>query len=394
MADTFWKDFLEGTWEKKPAHLGRAIEPLISPSEIFQVAILAGDALTRGEDIRIRWCDDGKETKILPPGAESASCLPQRSDRDLAGYEARMASLPMFFYQMPRLHEMAASLLWPRLVRFTRNFYGHTGVPANIAWTDSYFGRYTATPFGVHLDGASNFTFGIAGHKTLYLWEPSFYEAHMAGVSPHDYERFIPRATKLTVGPGETIYWPSRYWHIAVPDGCFSVTANFAFYGEESQAAWIGRALQDLLLEIEAERLGPLVLGDPMTVPEVLARRAASVLEVSRAGELERRLLRQVAEHATRLGFQEAPPIARMRTTFEPGDRVVLTPDNALACAPDGRGGVIVAGNGRSVVRTDGERVTSMVRALEGRRAIVVEPETKSLIEDLHVWGVVERYWA
>jgi hypothetical protein len=384
----FWDDFNREIWERRPAHLGAEITPLLDRREIFALAVEVGASLAAGnEHLKIRWCDDGRNERVLVPNPRDAALLPRREDRDLAGYVQRHADLPMFFFQLPHLH-LCYPALWPRLVELTRGFYGRTGVPGQTAWTDTYFGRYTATPFGVHLDGASNFTFGIDGEKTLFLWEPSFYDAHMKGCSPHDYEPFAAQATKLTVGPGEVIYWPGRFFHIAVPDGRFSVTANFAFYPAGRQKTWLERALSDLAADIDGSQ--PPIMD--ASVPAPLAASARALVAQAAGGGLERRLLRRIVEHTTRLGLPDPRPL-RAAVRYEPGDRVVQTRETDLTRVSDGAGAVFVAAHGHSLIVPEDDPLLATLRALCAGQIATVTAETRGALEALHTWGAVERHW-
>jgi hypothetical protein len=118
--------------------------------------------------------------------------------------------------------------------------FERVGFPSSFSWSDAFLGRYSATPAGVHLDGACNFTFGIAGKKTLHLWEPEYYLAIKKRTGQFDYRKHLKNATSLTVGPGEALYFPSRLWHVAEPGDDFSETATIALYGRYSieEAAW------------------------------------------------------------------------------------------------------------------------------------------------------------
>ena len=384
----FWEEFNREIWERRPAHLGSEITPLLDRREVFALAVDVSAALASGnEHLKIRWCDDGRHERTLAPNARDAALLPRREDRDLDGYVRRMADLPTFFFQLPHLHLCAPSL-WPRLVQFTRGFYGRTGVPGLTAWTDTYFGRYAATPFGVHLDGASNFTFGVDGEKTLYLWEPEFYHAHMKGCSPHDYEPFAAEATKLTVRAGEVIYWPGRFFHIAVPDGRFSVTANFAFYPDGRQRTWLERAFADLAAEVD----GAQPPFDGPAVPAPLAASVRALVARAAGGELERKLRRRLVEHTTRLGLADPRPL-RDPVRYEPGDRVVRTSETELVQVSDGAGSVFVAAHGHSLVVAESDPLLAALRVLDAGRVVTVTAETRAAIEAMHTWGAIERHW-
>ena len=94
-----------------------------------------------------------------------------------------------------------------------------------MSWTDAYFGRYRSTPFGVHLDGASNFTFGVSGYKTFYLWEPDYFRVE--GYRVTTYHRAPPEgATKATIDTEATVkLWVGDERLIAVGEGNGPVNA-------------------------------------------------------------------------------------------------------------------------------------------------------------------------
>ncbi len=384
----FFQRFYETTWEQNAAHLGTAVDSLLSADELFTLAVVVAESLALGnERLQIPWCDDGRTIRSLPAEASSAELLPQRTDRTLEGYCERMRGLPTFFFQIPRL-QLYHPAIWPRLARFCGGLYPLTGVPGNMAWTDAYFGRYCSTPFGVHLDGASNFTFGVCGRKTFYLWEPEYFHAHMATEGPHGYAPFLPAATKLTVGPGEVIYWPSRFYHVAVPDGRFSVTMNFAFYPELPQPLWLERAFRrGVPAGLPAQ--GPL--AGPRT-PRDLARAARGVADHVSGGGLRRDLLTSLVAHCTGLGFTEPPPL-RGAVVLEEGDRVTRTAHVTLACVPDECGGLIVSSNGYASNLPDAAPVRRAIDELDAGERVAADSETRALLQQLFAWGAVERFW-
>jgi hypothetical protein len=390
MADqAFWKDFLENTWECEPAHLGTAIEPLLAPEELFTLAVIVAEAVAGGDaSLKVRWCDDGKKIRTLAPDPANAAVLPQRRDRSIEGYCRRMSEVETFFFQLPSLQRFHAAL-WPRIVRFCRNLYPHTGIPAHMAWTDAYFGRYASTPFGVHLDGASNFTFGVHGYKSLYLWEPEYYHAHMASAGAYDFDRFLPDAIKLTVGPGEVIYWPHRFYHIAIPDNRFSVTMNFAFYAERDHASWLQEAFRETIAGTHSKQ--PPLHG--LKLPDQLAAACGAVVAKVSEGEFERHLLKELVAHCTRFGFLESPPLSSIGR-IERGTKVFRTVDTLLVCVPDGRGSLILSSNGHTSDVPERESTRALINALNSGERVNVDSENHGILRRLHQWGAVERFWA
>lgn len=385
----FWQDFVHTTWERTPAHLGRDLEPLLNPAELFSLAVGVAEALAGGDDrMRVRWCGDGRRTFNLAPEAASGELLPQRQDRNIEGYCQRMSARETFFFQLPRL-QLFHPAIWPRVARLCRTLHSLIGTPGLMSWTDAYFGRYRSTPFGVHLDGASNFTFGVTGYKTFYLWEPDYYRQHMAARSVHDFAEFIPAAQKLTVGPGEVIYWPGRFYHVAVPDGQFSVTMNLAFYSEQPQSAWLLRAFQNTIADITALQ-GPL---QGMELPRELSSSCATVVERVSSGALQRELLEAIVAHRTRFGFSDPPPL-RPSTELAVGDRFFRAPEVELACVPDNLGEWIVGANGYSLRLPANHWVQGTIEQLNAGQRVVVQPDTQRLFDLLYRFGAVERFWS
>jgi 50S ribosomal protein L16 3-hydroxylase len=384
--EAFWNEFLETSWERHPAHLGTAVEPLLTPEELFGLAVDVAESVGGGNArIKIPWCDDGRKIRALEPNRTSAEVLPQRRDRNLDGYRQRMSGFETFFFQIPTLH-LFDSVLWSRIVRFCRKLYPKTGVPGHMAWTDAYFGRYASTPFGVHVDGASNFTFGVDGYKSLYLWEPDYYHAHMARAGVHGYREFIADATKLTVGPGEVIYWPSRFYHVAIPDNRFSVTMNFAFYPELDHRSWLERAFMAMTSGTSSKQT-PF---HGLKLPDGLAAACASAERALSTGAFERQMLRELVAHCTRFGFHEAPPLRRP-SALEPGARVRQTADISLVCVPDGHGSSILSANGHVLDVPESDGVGALVGALNSGQRIDVDSVTLGIFEQLYAWGAVER---
>jgi hypothetical protein len=225
-----WEAFRRDNWESAPL-------PAIAPqSEVFSVSRLWDAVKEACERFRktgstpgfIRW---GAHGVLGPRDVEThGPLLPSADDVTPEAYDRRLSQLGHreFFFQLGDLAR-ARGDLWDGIYEFASEMSTFTGVPSDRLYADVYVGRYGATPFGVHLDGASNFTFGLVGKKTLYLWEPSYYHAEMERAS-RSLSDFIPDAMTLPVGPGQLIYWPSRMWHVADSHGELTMTANIAFY--------------------------------------------------------------------------------------------------------------------------------------------------------------------
>lgn len=141
------------------------------------------------------------------------------------------------------------------VTKFVTELARDVGFPEGGFWIDAYVGNYARTPFGVHLDGASNFTLGVVGTKELHLWEP---EAYWAAQANGDLASLEGHGRVLEARPGRTIYWPSRYWHVAYPGEGLSVTFNVAAYFDRLGP----RATEDARIRNQYFRR----LGDPLAL--------------------------------------------------------------------------------------------------------------------------------
>lgn len=323
---------MERHWERTPAHLvGAPIDPVISEDVGFAALCRASELYRAGARVPFRAIGmDGT------PAALDLQWLPQGADGSLQSYAERLQGLGKerpFFIQLPQLHRFD-NLLWKRVRDFARNIYRHVGMPAGKGWSDIYIGRYESTPFGIHLDSASNFTFGLVGKKTLYLWEPEYYERHIKGHDPRDYKRFVADAIELTVHAGEMIYWPSRYWHVAASNGEFSITANVSFYLQENLADRIGQTITQLLrARLGAREIATGYAFDPDHLQDAAAELPPSVKRaLDEVGALiEEGVLAQHFEvdwlaRITRYGFDGAPV---------PKDGAAIHPDSVVQGDPE-----------------------------------------------------------
>ncbi|MCH9686809.1 MAG: hypothetical protein K0V04_35575 [Deltaproteobacteria bacterium] len=163
--------------------------------------------------------------------------LPRAAQIDWEGYAQQQAQ--PFLLQLSHLHRQHAGL-GAAIESFVRQLVAASGLPTRGFWVDCYVGRYDQTPFGVHLDGNSNFTLGVFGHKDIYLWEPKSYWEHCGKAGDFELpehgpqrESMLAQAHRLAVDPGRLVYWPSRYWHVAEPGPGLSVTLNVAAYWQD-----------------------------------------------------------------------------------------------------------------------------------------------------------------
>lgn len=157
---------------------------------------------------------------------------PRAADRDWQGFFDRLAGKEFGL----NVHDLGRRN--PQLAPVADIFAAHLshvpGAPVPRKWElDTFAGTYRATPFGIHRDNASVFSFCLLGQRTVMLWEPGYFSPghpDLTKPDPQIIERYATDATQLHLQPGRAAYWPSGYWHVVLSDGNPFVVAQASAY--------------------------------------------------------------------------------------------------------------------------------------------------------------------
>jgi hypothetical protein len=362
-----------------------------------------------------------------------AAFLPGDRDASFQAWAER-ARAP-YLVHVSRLHEHDPELrshIW----RFVQRLVEQVGMPTGRFWVDAYVGEYSQTPFGVHLDGASNFTLGVVGNKTLRLWEPEEYWS-----KPPSRRGLLEGGRDLVVTPGRTIYWPARFWHVALPGEGLSVTLNVAAYwsdppgspDERVRSSYFRRlrdplgvlqAFEPVLSDAEIERvqsvLAPIATGEvlPRIAPALDARPRENIPASELGRDLPRVALERIdalrRKHAAELDTELRGWLGRVSSlglgplperclVLGDDDRVVRAAPIVLhSLAAErllvGAGGRTFQVDGRAGValfeRLAGGEPATLASLLEAEAGIVIDGETvdtRALVQLLCEWGALER---
>ena len=240
LPDGFWREFLATRWQKDLLAPTMLCAPIMTAESAFE-ALLAASRAFRRPDPRmldtVRWTSGPGAVQTLSPqfAADTETRLPLPEDRsfeDFAERHARVSSTRRFFLTVGHFQRHTPTL-WNNVRAFWKPVFDHSGVPQR-SHCALYVGNYDATPFGVHIDAGDNFTIGIVGKKTYFVWEPDVYLAHEASFKAGRWRDLVGLGTKLTIAPGQIMYWPRRLYHIAAPDGELTVSASLASYENKS----------------------------------------------------------------------------------------------------------------------------------------------------------------
>jgi hypothetical protein len=354
----FWSDFAARYWEQTALAFDLHAPALTNQNEIFAALLKYAERYRAGtvSDVELRWLFDRREEERPHLGTryDYRNYLADAQDGSLAGYDRRLTStgVTSYFLQLADYH-ICDPEIWNRVREFTASLYERTGMPGQKAWCDVVIGRYDCTPFGVHLDGASNFAFGIEGAKTIYLWEPEFYTREMAGADPYDYRRFLGEAVALKIKPGRVVYWPSRYWHVAESDAGFSAVLNLAFYVKGSTSEPLindlGAQLSARLGEDERTEQFPFDRAHPAEaareIPASLLHASTTLKSITEGNWTEHALATIWLRKLTGLGYRRAvlpkpyqPLLGHEVIRADPAYPILYLKlsDNTLVCSANG----------------------------------------------------------
>jgi hypothetical protein len=313
----FWVRFARNHWEKSPLLLKQLFStPLATPEGVFRGLVKACEPIERN-------CADNAahlfvEQTLLE--ADVKRYLPQSADESLSGYVNRVSDA--FGGQRVALvvpdYPACDLQTWLRLREFLRPLYGVVGLPGDPSQPVVFLGNYGATPGGLHTDLCGAFVFVVAGRKRFRLWPEQYFSGHPETRGLSDVRPFLDDAITLEGEPGDVLYWPSTYWHIA--DSSDGVTASLTV--PMLKAVWSSddRHLRQRMLRLIEDRLEvadsserrvfPVgTLQDYATKIPAVARHATRTLKgILRAPGFEDELKVLWLNHVSSLGFNRVPP--------------------------------------------------------------------------------------
>lgn len=232
---------------------------------------------------------------------------------------------------------------------FLRGLYDVVGLPSAGVELIAFWGDYPATPFGAHQDFEDAVFFHLGpGRKTMHLWEPDVFVALTGSSEPTpDFEPLLDHAHSFDLAPGDVLFHPRNWFHVAVQDGpSASVSAGLCDASTRSLLA----DLAGRLAETGAgTRIPPVVVASgsavkPWREPVVAAWQA--LVSGALADLMYDRMLRRLSN----AGF-----ISQHYQLFDHGPEV--TPRSvvrvrapfSLISAPSGQGRIAVYGRHRRV---------------------------------------------
>jgi 50S ribosomal protein L16 3-hydroxylase len=398
----FWRGFSDRYWEKEPVVFKQPCPSSIATEEELYRGFLAMQAHPNRSvpplvnSIRVFL----EKTQVL---CDAREYYPHASDGSLHGYSRRMRGVRMERFGLSaNMFQASSTILCARFRRFLRGLYGEVGYPTEPADVVCFFGNYGVSPFGVHTDASSVFSFIVAGSKRYRLFPMDALAAHPEIHYGSRYQPFLGRGLVLEGAPGDLIYWPSSYWHVGENESEeSSATLNIAInLAPEPRTPAVG-ALKAALRKRRKAQQGALMVpeitfsGQLQSLPAVLERLVSDVKAIGDAFTIEtRRIWLEQLSGVSLYDYQ--PPATSDSLTEE--DWVRIDPEFPLLWSQVAAE-LIIASKGRSAIVPSCASLLSVLSALNQQDRACVrdlavlsgERATRDFLQMLLQMRLIER---
>jgi len=300
----FWRDFTKTYWNRKPTIIRAPFPaPIATPDDVFRALVATRQRLAEPRD------DLDLSLKGRRIVLDLERWLPRTSDASLGGYQARLRRDGESGQLAMLVNEFQNELGWTfynRLRQFLKGLYEIVGVPAR-AEVDLFTGNYRRTPLGVHRDEADVFVFVVEGRKQFRLWPKKAFQSCSPRYGPGPYAKYMKGSILLAGDPGDILFWPSSYWHVAESDGQLVSSLTLGLYHGYAVFVALMKNLPEWNRDIAGDDRDPIgslpFIGS--RVPPELA--STAIRAEGRPGRLTQRLMRSWMERITGYGFDRIP---------------------------------------------------------------------------------------
>ena len=378
-----WDDFIARCWRREPTVLKQPFaDPLPSASAAFDALVAASDQFRERSDFpKMRINVDGGFLMV-----DMDERLPTAADGDFDRYAERLRSWLAGRPFLITLNDYQSwdPEFWVGARRFLRALYDRAGLPAGPMLANLWMGLYEYTPFGIHTDHAETFLYLVHGVKRMLVWPHEVFAGRRVYHTPGgdhlgttDYRRHLDTATILEAEPGDLIYWPASYWHMAESNGSATVSLNWAYLTKERPRIEPLKAAMEPLQAMAIAELGAaLDIEDypppkrATDVPEVVEAAAAAVVRAAADPSYRRQVTAHWLAHVTGFALGEPPP-PRRGVALDERDRVAADPDAPVLLRDDVEPWILAAA-GKTVDLPDDPRIRALVDRLNSGRAMLV----------------------
>jgi 50S ribosomal protein L16 3-hydroxylase len=224
-ADSFdWDNFSRNHWEKRPLIFSGG-KNLLDKTKIFHALKTANNNLQTGaavkhKDVRFH-IGDSLQLDATP-------YLPTPEELSLASYLDRLESVTdnKHFTLLINSFQQFSPEIWREMRMFLMPLFRQIGgLPAGMVDSTLLIGKYGISPFKVHKDPNSVFTFIVQGEKDIVVWpfsifanktEKTFAEHKQIDLDGLDYSPYEDQGLRLQGVEKNVLYWPSTFWHVGL----------------------------------------------------------------------------------------------------------------------------------------------------------------------------------
>jgi hypothetical protein len=307
LSQHFWRQFKTKNWDAElPTVLKRPFQSqILKEDEIFSGLLEYRRRVTEG-DLSSFHFYAGTE-RVGKSLLDLHRWLPLDGERTFQEYLKRVTAQVEgrgFCANICGFHRFVGFDFWNRLRSFLSGFDRGVGVPAGAVSADLFFGDYRMTPFGVHRDPSSVFSFALQGTKKIRTWPLESFSSEHVG----NYRLKLGESTLHEAQQGDVIFWPSSSWHVGEGDGSSAVSLSLCLgHGSEPLLDILRKAL------IESTQRSPGTIGDVCAQLAYLK----GVLSDRKSPALDKNLIRALMERATSFGL--LPPTIPPATQTDSG---------------------------------------------------------------------------
>jgi len=264
MSAETWSGFAAEVWEKRPVVLPQACpKPPATHDTLFAALVAASDlARTTGDGGNFgMWCAGYKLTNIM-------GLLPESADCNIPSYLQRVDHLvggENFTLLLANPH-LVSNEIQRRMWFFVRDMIEHTGQPCGGVDSSIFIGSYSQTPFGVHRGQMSVMTFPVYGIKRFLLWPRGYGQEHIDIQDSLSYDAHRGAAQVLQAQPGDLMYWPADWWHVADDRKRPSAAFNIGFWWDKPPLDRALLAMSEALSRADVPRNHGEAAYDPLQI--------------------------------------------------------------------------------------------------------------------------------
>jgi hypothetical protein len=358
----FWRKFTKTYWNRRPTVIRAPFrKAIVTPSEVFRAVVSVRRRLRQPTDDFAFYL--GQRRMVMDRDLDH--WFPCEQDASIEQYLAKLKRTPARGQLTIFVSNFQVELGWSflgRLRQFLKGFYEIEGVPSDRAEVDLFLGNYRRTAVGVHRDSADVFCFVVDGRKRIRAWPANIIRSSSPISGPVSYdEHLVKRSVCLEGEPGDIIYWPSSYWHVAESDGWFGISLSLGLYYGSAVSRALAQNLEARTREILGSRNS--IVSLPFSTTRVAPDLASVAPHVEyESGRLKRELTCFWMERITSYGFARTPP-PRRRVPLRTGKAVRANPALPILCRKFNQD-LVISANGRSVVVPHHRELVKLIRSL------------------------------